>query len=158
MMAYVKKRPALDSCPVEVVIAIIGGKWKARIIRVLADGPCTFVQLKRQLSGITQQVLSTQLKALEEDGMVHREATELPLPPGSMYSLTDEARDLLTALNALAFWGLSRLRRAGLTCSKAHMPLELSPGGTRPERPHLEKLDLCDLAPSDGSIRFRSKL
>lgn len=134
-MDYVKKRPDVDPCPVEAVLAIIGGKWKARILRVLADGPCTFGQLRRALGGVTQQVLSAQLKALEVDGMVHREPTELPLPPRSTYSLTDEAWSLLVPLNALALWGADRLRRHDLKWRNVQGPLGLCPDGLRPKQP-----------------------
>ena len=114
-MAYERKRPSLDPCPVEEVIELIGGKWKARILGVLMDGPHTFGGLRKSLRGVTQQVLSAQLKALEEDGFVTRSPNGPGSAAGSTYRLTPEAESFLPLLNALALWGTDRLRRKGLT-------------------------------------------
>ena len=124
-MAYLKKIPPLGPCPFEAVLAIVGGKWKARILRVLADGPRTFGELKRALSGISQQVLSAALKALEADGMIKRAVPEAH-PTRSVVSLSDDARELLRAMTSLALWGAARLQRQGLVCPADQMPLECS--------------------------------
>lgn len=122
-MPYERKRPRLDPCPVEAVVDIIGGKWKARILRVLAVGPRTFGSLRKQLAGITQQVLSAQLKSLEADGLVARDRNGERAISGSTYRLTDEAKTLLPVLDALARWGTERLRRRGLDWSSEQGPL-----------------------------------
>ena len=121
-MPYERKRPRLDPCPVEEVVELIGGKWKARILRVLAHGPQTFGGLRKQLAGVTQQVLSAQLKGLEGGGLVVRERNGAEPSSGSTYRLTDEATSLLPVLDALADWGAARLRRKGLRWSAAQWP------------------------------------
>ena len=78
MPSYEPKRPPLDPCPLERVIAMVGGKWKARTLHLLAQGDYGFAELRRQLGRVSQQVLSTQLRALESDGLIER----LPPAPG----------------------------------------------------------------------------
>jgi DNA-binding HxlR family transcriptional regulator len=113
-MTYKPKRPPLDPCPVEAVVALVSGKWKARVLLELDASAMTFGQLRRALPGVTQQVLSTQLRGLEEDGIISRR----PLGPepgdGSLYALTEEGCTLIPLLDAVATWGLARLRRRGL--------------------------------------------
>jgi DNA-binding HxlR family transcriptional regulator len=121
-MPYERKRPRLDPCPVEEVVELIGGKWKARILRVLADGPQTFGGARKKLGGVTQQVLSAQLKSLEADGLVVRARNGAEPSAGSTYRLTDEASTLLPVLDVLARWGAARLRRKGLRWSPAQWP------------------------------------
>jgi DNA-binding HxlR family transcriptional regulator len=116
-MTYKPKRPPLDPCPVEAVVALVSGKWKARVLLELDASAMTFGQLRRALPGVTQQVLSTQLRGLEEDGIISRR----PLGPepgdGSLYALTEEGCTLIPLLDAVATWGLARLRRRGLNWS-----------------------------------------
>jgi DNA-binding HxlR family transcriptional regulator len=111
-MAYQPKRPALDPCPVEEVVGMVGGKWKARLLLILSFGPIAFAPLRRSLPGISQQVLSTQLQALMDDGLVAREASGAD-GGGSLYSLTATGLDLMPVLNAVAAWGETRLRERG---------------------------------------------
>ena len=68
---YVPKRPALDPCPVEEVLAMIGGKWKARMLLPLSQGPHRLSSLRRALpAGVSNEVLITQLRGLAADGLV----------------------------------------------------------------------------------------
>ena len=113
-MTYSPKRPPLDPCPVEAVIAIVAGKWKARILLELSGEPLTFGRLKRALPGVTQQVLSAQLRGLERDGIVSRTPVGPAPLDGSLYALTVEGRSLIPVLDRVAEWGLDRLERAGL--------------------------------------------
>jgi DNA-binding HxlR family transcriptional regulator len=111
-MPYVPKRPPLDPCPVETVFAIIGGKWKARIVLQLSWQPFRFAELRRGLPGITQQVLSAQLKALQRDGIVYRHAprTRSEAPT---YQLSREGSQLVHAVERVSIWGLERLQAQG---------------------------------------------
>ncbi|MEZ0360811.1 MAG: helix-turn-helix domain-containing protein [Hydrogenobacter sp.] len=74
-------------CPVELVIEILDGKWKLLILRELMGGKRRFSELKRSIPGITQKMLSKQLKELERQGIIAR--TLYPqVPPKVEYSLT----------------------------------------------------------------------
>lgn len=122
-VSYERKRPRLDPCPVEAVLDLVRGKWKARIIRALADQPRTFGALRKHLGRVTQQVLAAQLKELEADGLVERHRNGPDAIDGSTYRLSDQAKTLLPALEALALWGAERLRREGLTWPGEQGPL-----------------------------------
>ena len=112
-MAYSPKRPPQSPCPVEEVVGLIGGKWKARVIHILSTGPMTFAPLRRALQGISQQVLSAQLQALVADGLVARTQGSDHCA-GSQYALTPVGRSLLPLLKAVAAWGEIRLKARGV--------------------------------------------
>ncbi|GAC1502288.1 MAG: hypothetical protein NVS2B14_14910 [Chamaesiphon sp.] len=76
------------SCTVETTLKVIGGRWKVLILRELFEGIKRFGELHRALDGITQKMLTQQLRELEQDGIVHREVY-LQVPPKVEYSLTD---------------------------------------------------------------------
>lgn len=88
----------------EKVVNMIGGKWKLRIIYVLAfHDILRYNELKRLLSPITHKMLSTQLKELEKDELVNRK--EYPqIPPKVEYSLTQMAKDLKPVINEIHAW------------------------------------------------------
>jgi len=113
-MPYEPKRPPLDPCPVEEVLAVIGGKWKTRILYLIAMEPQSFGSLRRGLPGIKQQVLSAQLKALTSDGILNRDLTALGKRRFSRYTLTPEGLALIPLLCALADWGTTRLHSRGI--------------------------------------------
>ncbi len=124
-MPYERKRPPMDPCPVEEVLQVIGGKWKTRILYLIAMQPQTFGSLRRGLPGIKQQVLAGQLKALTDDGVVNRERTVLGNKQFSRYTLTGEGSALIPLLCALSDWGQSRLRARGIVWN-APLPREAS--------------------------------
>jgi DNA-binding HxlR family transcriptional regulator len=113
-MAYLPKRDPLGPCAVELVIAIVGGKWKARILESLEEKEKTFAELKRSLPGVTQQVLATQLRGLEKDRIVQREPTINERGPCSLYSLAERGMSLMPVLHVVAAWGTEELRKAGV--------------------------------------------
>src|SRR4051794_30226436 len=85
------------------MLARIGDKWSMLIIATLGEGPLRFNELRRQITDISQKMLSSTLKVLERDGLVRR--TVLPrVPPQVEYALTDLGRELLTPVSALAGW------------------------------------------------------
>jgi len=107
------------------VFAIVGGKWKARIILLLSLESHRFAQLRRALPGITQQVLSAQLKALQQSGIVSRIPTAQKTRETLAYGLTRDGHQLVKALEGVAYWGEKRLEAQGHRWRR--------PTGTRPE-------------------------
>lgn len=94
----------LPECPVATTVRLIGNKWKLLIIRDLLEGARRFGELKKGVSGISQKVLSENLRALESDGIISREVFA-EVPPRVLYSLTDVGRSLLPVIDAMADWG-----------------------------------------------------
>src|SRR6185295_9965137 len=81
-------------CPLTAALAAVGGKWKLIIVYWLAESPKHFAALRREMSGISQKVLTQQLRELMTDGIVHREPKgKIPAPVE--YSLTEYGRSLL---------------------------------------------------------------
>jgi DNA-binding HxlR family transcriptional regulator len=95
-------------CPVLGTINVIGGKWKTLLIWHLGFGPKRFVQLRKLLPGISEKVLTEQLRQLASDGIVHRRVTP-GSPPKVTYSLTDAGRELLDPMRVLCKWGTRHL-------------------------------------------------
>ena len=88
----------------ELALKVIQGRWKLLILRELVDGIRRFSDLQRALEGVSQKVLTAQLRDLETDGVVHR--TVLPeVPPRVEYALTDLGIALLPVLDGLHAWG-----------------------------------------------------
>lgn len=87
-------------CPLTTSMNIIGGKWKIVIIGHLMNGEKRFGELKREVQGITQKMLTQQLREMESDGLVHREIYK-EIPPKVEYSLTDFGKSLSPILNEL---------------------------------------------------------
>lgn len=98
------------TCAVESTIKVIGGRWKVLILRELFDGVKRFGQLQRTLTGITQKMLTQQLRELEQDGIVHREVYQ-QIPPKVEYSLTSLGKTLKPLLDAMHDWGIKYLER-----------------------------------------------
>jgi DNA-binding HxlR family transcriptional regulator len=95
-------------CGVEITLNLIGGKWKGLILWHLCQRTFRFSQLRRRTHGITQKMLTQQLRELERDGLVHREVYP-EVPPRVEYSLTDEGLSLKPLLTAMCLWGNGRL-------------------------------------------------
>ena len=91
--------------PFTYTLSLIGGKWKMIILYLLQENEVVrFNELKRKIGGITYKTLSTQLKELEEDRLIHRK--EYPqIPPKVEYSLTPRGESLIPILNAMCEWG-----------------------------------------------------
>ncbi len=91
-------------CGVAVTLDLIGGKWKGVILWHLSHKTLRFSQLKRRLSGITQKMLTQQLRELERDGLIHRKVYA-EVPPRVEYSLTDLGHTLQPTLQQMCDWG-----------------------------------------------------
>jgi len=95
------------TCAVETTLKIIGGRWKVLIIRELFTGLKRFNQLTRSLPGITQKMLTQQLREMEADGIIHRQVYP-QVPPKVEYSLTPLGESLDPVLQAMHQWGLQQ--------------------------------------------------
>lgn len=93
-------------CSMELTLELIGGKWKPLIIWYLAENTMRFSELKRALPNITQKMLTQQLRALEESGLVNRHIYA-EIPPKVEYSLTSAGKSLLPILETLRQWGVN---------------------------------------------------
>ena len=99
-----EKTKELPACPVETTLTLIGNKWKVLIIRDLLQGTKRFGELKKSIGSVSQKVLTSQLRAMEEDGLIHREVYA-EVPPRVEYSLTELGWSLKPILDALVNWG-----------------------------------------------------
>lgn len=94
----------LPACPVETTLMLIGNKWKVLIIRDLLTGTKRFGELKKSIGKVSQKVLTTQLRDMEESGLISRKVYA-EVPPRVEYSLTDLGKSLQPILNAMLQWG-----------------------------------------------------
>lgn len=94
----------LPACPVETTLTLIGDKWKVLILRDLMPGTKRFGELKKSIGSVSQKVLTSQLRAMEASGLVHREVYA-EVPPRVEYSLTDLGRSLNPILDSMCVWG-----------------------------------------------------
>jgi len=111
------QRRAEQPCGVETTLSVIEGRWKPRILFQLLDGTKRFSQLKRELPGVTQRMLTLHVRELERDGLVHREVYR-EVPPKVEYSLTAMGRSLEPLLRFMSNWGHDN--RARLVSAVAH--------------------------------------
>ena len=97
--------PCLEKCPLNYAMSLVGGKWKMQIICALNNqGKLRYNELRRKLDGISNTVLASSLKELEEAGLVER--TEyLEVPVRVEYCSTEKADRLMPVLEAFSQWG-----------------------------------------------------
>lgn len=94
----------LPECPVATTVALIGSKWKLLIIRNLLQRPWRFNELRKDLDGISQKVLTDSLRSMEEDELITR--TVYPeVPPRVEYALSDLGKSLKPILDSMVAWG-----------------------------------------------------
>ena len=101
----------MPACPVEVTLMLMGDKWKILIIRDLLEGTKRFGELKKSVSGISQKMLTANLRAMEECMLVDRKVYA-EVPPKVEYTLTETGYSLKTVLDSMAEWGESYKRQA----------------------------------------------
>ncbi|MFJ5045337.1 winged helix-turn-helix transcriptional regulator [Streptomyces sp. NPDC088719] len=104
------RRPGAFVCGIDAAMDVIGGKWKVLILWALNERTHRFGELRRAVPGVTEKVLSSHLKELEDDGIVHREVYA-EVPPRVEYSLTPLGLSLNAALEPLAQWGRDHIYR-----------------------------------------------
>ena len=94
----------LPACPVEITMGLIGEKWKVLIIGDLLTGKKRFGELKKSVTGITQKVLTNNLRQMEASGLVKRKVYA-EVPPRVEYSLTETGLSLKPVLDSMVEWG-----------------------------------------------------
>ena len=103
-MTEQKEKKALPACPVETTLMLIGDKWKVLILRDLLPGTKRFGELKKSIGGVSQKVLTAQLRDMEKSGLLTR--TVYPeVPPKVEYTLTELGLSLKPILDAMGSWG-----------------------------------------------------
>ncbi len=104
--------PKTYNCGLEAALDVIGGKWKVLILWRLHPDRRRFGELKRLVKGISEKMLIQQLREMEADGIVCRQAFH-EIPPRVEYSLTDFGVSLKEALTTLCEWGGIHMKRIG---------------------------------------------
>jgi|SRR5271157_5926300 len=91
-------------CPVQATINVLSGKWKVGILWHLSFGPLRFAELREKLHGVTEKVLTEQLRQLEGDAIIARHDSRT-VPPKVTYSLRTEGEKLIPLMESLCDWG-----------------------------------------------------
>lgn len=104
----------LPPCPVETTAQLIGSKWRLLILRDLMEGTKRFGELKKSVGSISQKVLTSNLRDMEEKGLVVRRVYP-EVPPRVEYGLTDLGKSLAPIVDAMRAWGEGYLDRAQRT-------------------------------------------
>lgn len=94
----------LPACPVETTLTLIGDKWKVLILRDLLPGTKRFGELRRSIGTVSQKVLTSQLRQMEDSGLVIR-TVYAEVPPRVEYTLTELGYSLKPVLDAMGTWG-----------------------------------------------------
>ena len=94
----------LPACSVELTLLLISNKWKVLIIRDLLDGTKRFSELKKSINNISQKVLTSNLREMEENNLLIRKVYP-EVPPRVEYTLTDIGYSLKTLLDDMDKWG-----------------------------------------------------
>jgi DNA-binding HxlR family transcriptional regulator len=108
--------PHRPGCAVEATLDLIDGKWKGVILFHLQAGTQRFGELRRRMPGITQRMLTKQLRALEEDQLIIRKVYA-EVPPRVEYCLSEVGESLRPVIDTLRAWG--EHHQARLSCSTA---------------------------------------
>lgn len=94
----------MPACPVATTVSLIGSKWKLLIIRNLLAHPWRFNELKKDLDGISQKVLTDSLRSLENDGLITR-AVYPEVPPRVEYALSELGLSMKPIIASMEAWG-----------------------------------------------------
>ena len=95
-------------CPVQATSNVLAGKWKVLIVWHLSFGPRRFAEIRDLLPGVTEKVLTTQLRDLERDGVINRKSAGT-VPPRVDYMLSDAGVELIPVMEAMCHWGTKHL-------------------------------------------------
>ena len=101
-----KNKDELPACPVATTVQLIGSKWKLLILRNLLQRPWRFNELRKDLEGISQKVLTDSLRSMEDDGIITR--TVYPeVPPRVEYALSELGESMRPIIKAMEQWGIT---------------------------------------------------
>ncbi len=101
-----KTKDELPACPVATTVQLIGSKWKLLILRNLLQRPWRFNELRKDLEGISQKVLTDSLRSMEDDGIITR--TVYPeVPPRVEYALSELGESMRPIIKAMEQWGIT---------------------------------------------------
>ena len=114
-------------CPVQGTINVVSGKWKVLAIWHLGFGPRRFAELRGLLPGVSEKVLTAQLREMENDGIVQRKV-KAASPPQVTYSLTLAGKELIEPMSVLCKWGT---RHLGIPPNLPRFPQGSSAGAER---------------------------
>lgn len=106
------KQLDLHECPVTFCMSRIGGKWKPIILYLISKGANRFGVLQRGIVGISKQMLTKQLRELEEDGILNRQVYA-EVPPRVEYSVTEYGKSLYPIINMMRIWGETNMPNSG---------------------------------------------
>ena len=106
------KPELLSECPVAMTVQLIGTKWKLLIIRNLLMRPWRFNELQKSLDGISQKVLTDNLRTLEADGIITR-TVYAEVPPRVEYALSELGETMRPIFDAMETWGNKYKKRLG---------------------------------------------
>ena len=95
-------------CPVQATSNVLAGKWKVLIVWHLSFGRHRFAEIRDLLPGVSEKVLTSQLRELERDGVIRRVATPV-VPPRVDYILSDAGEELVPVMEAMCRWGTKHL-------------------------------------------------
>ena len=104
-MSTQKTAKELPACPVETTLTLIGDKWKVLILRDLLTGTKRFGELKKSIGNVSQKVLTAQLRAMEDSGLLTRKVYA-EVPPKVEYTLTELGESLKPILVSMWNWGV----------------------------------------------------
>lgn len=99
--------------PVQLVMEQIGGTWKAPILWRLKDNIMRYSELKKDIPHISDKMLTTQLRELEENGYINRKVYAV-VPPKTEYSLTAQGKDIIELIRIIRNYGLKMIEEEGL--------------------------------------------
>ena len=100
----------MPACPVAITVQMIGSKWKLLIIRNLLTRPWRFNELKKDLEGISQKVLTDSLRSMENDGIVIR-TVYAEVPPRVEYALSELGESMRPIMKTMEIWGTDYKKR-----------------------------------------------
>lgn len=107
----IPKTKELPACPVETTLLLISNRWVVLILRDLREGTKRFGELKRSIGSISQKVLTSNLRDMEEKGLVNRKVYA-EVPPRVEYSLTEVGQSLSPILDSMGSWGEAYKKKA----------------------------------------------
>lgn len=110
MVENIKK---YGGCPVSATLKIIGGKWKPLILYFVSVDVNRFGQLQRMMPDCSKRMMTTQLRELENDGIIHREVFA-EVPPKVIYTLTEKGESLRPLFSELSKWGIQHVLESKL--------------------------------------------